>query len=107
MKDKQRIAELEALLRRPRAKRTAVSLTPVPTCEADSRGTSFATPRGSATSATAALREVAAPLGLAENMPAYLGHAAEATGPHPVHEPEPRLTIVGATLSPRTFVFRT
>eukprot|EP00972_Heterocapsa_arctica_P052882 7785444-Heterocapsa_arctica.AAC.1 len=61
MKDKQRIAELEALLRRPRAERTAVSTTPVPATEADSGGTSFATPRGSAEPATAAHREVAAP----------------------------------------------
>eukprot|EP00972_Heterocapsa_arctica_P082972 12225956-Heterocapsa_arctica.AAC.1 len=61
MKDKQRIAELEALLRRPRAEQTVVSTTPVPAPEADSRGTSFATPRGSVAPKTAAHREVAAP----------------------------------------------
>eukprot|EP00972_Heterocapsa_arctica_P109496 16122063-Heterocapsa_arctica.AAC.1 len=36
MKDKQRIMGLEALLRQPRAKRTAVSTTPVLASEADS-----------------------------------------------------------------------
>eukprot|EP00972_Heterocapsa_arctica_P062958 9286219-Heterocapsa_arctica.AAC.1 len=46
MKAKQRIAELEVLLRRPLAERTAVSTTPVPASEENSGDTSFATPRG-------------------------------------------------------------
>eukprot|EP00972_Heterocapsa_arctica_P017888 2643850-Heterocapsa_arctica.AAC.1 len=57
MKNKQRIAELEGLLCRPRAEQTAVSTTPVLASEADSGDTSFATPRGSAMPATAAHRE--------------------------------------------------
>eukprot|EP00972_Heterocapsa_arctica_P039399 5801932-Heterocapsa_arctica.AAC.1 len=63
MKDKQRVMELEVLLRQPRAERTAVSTTQVPASEADSGGTSFATPRGSTTPATAA--HIGAPPGLA------------------------------------------
>eukprot|EP00972_Heterocapsa_arctica_P054511 8032223-Heterocapsa_arctica.AAC.1 len=49
MKDKQRIMELEALLRRPCAECIAVSTTPVPASapasERSSGATSFATPR--------------------------------------------------------------
>eukprot|EP00972_Heterocapsa_arctica_P068258 10084095-Heterocapsa_arctica.AAC.1 len=58
MKDKQRIAELEALLRRRRAERTAVSTTPVPASKVDSGGTSFAIPRGSVAPEPAAHRDV-------------------------------------------------